>query len=54
MSEIDSNNIKPLVAGVKREIFLTLSQEDKKFLEIIDRLGYSLDDLHARATKGTP
>ncbi len=48
MPEKDSNNIKPVVAGVLRDVFLTLPPDDKKFLEMIDRLGYSLDALYEK------
>lgn len=50
MTERAADNIKP-VAGVSQEIFLTLPKEDQAFLSMIDRLGYSLDQLHEKAIR---
>lgn len=51
MTEKDADTNKH-IAGVQHEVFRTLPPEDRAFLEIIDRLGYSLDALHTKATAG--
>lgn len=39
------------IAGVNETVFATLPNEDQSFLRLLDSLGTTLDELHAKITK---